>query len=308
MIVSASRRTDLPAFYGAWLCRRFEEGFVLVRNPVNRNAVSRIILSPETVEGIVFWTKNPLPFLHRLSLFSQYPYYFECTLTPYGRDIEPFLPDKKNVLIPAIRKLSSLIGPRRVVWRYDPILLSPVCTAAFHRRAFSEMAEALRGATLRCAVSFLDLYQHIRPAMARLRAAPPTDEEKRRLLSSFAESAARNGMELVLCAEPLDTTGLPVRRAPCIDKTLFESITGIPFKDEKDRNQRPLCRCMPSVDIGDYSTCPFGCRYCYAARRPVAKAISCDPENPLLTGHLSPDDVVKDRPMPSLRAIEESLF
>ena len=159
MIVSASRRTDLPAYYADWLCRRFSEGCVLVRNPFRFHQVSRIALTAETVDGIVFWTKNPLPLARRLSVFRDFPYYFQWTLTPYGRDIEPGLPDKSRLLA-AFRDLAEAIGPERLVWRYDPVLLSPAWTCARHEETFARFCRALRGASDTCVVSFLDGYRH----------------------------------------------------------------------------------------------------------------------------------------------------
>ena len=125
MIISASRRTDIPAFYAEWFFNRIKEGYVLVRNPMNYHQVSKISLSPAVVDGIVFWTKNPLPMMTRLDELREYPYYFQFTLTPYGKEMEPGLPSKKAVLIPVFRELSRKLGPDRLVWRYDPILLNP---------------------------------------------------------------------------------------------------------------------------------------------------------------------------------------
>ena len=133
MIVSASRRTDLPAYYADWLCRRFSEGYVLVRNPFRPGQVSRLALTEETVDGLVFWTKNPLPLARHLAVFRPYPYYFQWTLTPYGAPVEPGLPDKRR-LVSAFRELAERIGPDRLVWRYDPVLLTPTYTLERHRR------------------------------------------------------------------------------------------------------------------------------------------------------------------------------
>ena len=115
MIISASRRTDIPAYYSDWFFERIRAGYVLVRNPMNTHQVSRIILSPDVCDGIVFWTKNPLPMLGRLSELSDYPYYFQFTLNAYGRDVEPNIPQKDSVLIPGFIRLSRLTGRERVV-------------------------------------------------------------------------------------------------------------------------------------------------------------------------------------------------
>ena len=136
MIISASRRTDLPACFSPWLCRRIREEYVLVRNPMNFHQISRISLSPSVVEGIVFWTKNPLPFMEHLTEFEKYNYYFQFTLTSYGKDVEPNLPDKRQVLIPTFQRLAEKIGQERVIWRYEPIFLNERYTADYQLKAF----------------------------------------------------------------------------------------------------------------------------------------------------------------------------
>ena len=140
MIISASRRTDIPAFYSEWFLNRIKEGFLDVRNPMNNRQVSRLPLSPELVDCIVFWTKNPIPMLPKLDGLRKYCYYFQFTLTGYGRDIETNLPDKRKELIPAFQELSDRIGPERVIWRYDPILVSDRYSAAYHIKAIAEIA------------------------------------------------------------------------------------------------------------------------------------------------------------------------
>ena len=124
MIISASRRTDLPAYYSKWFFRRLQEGYVLVRNPVNPRQVSRVSLSPEVVDGFVFWTKNPAPMIPWLDKLPDCPYYFQVTLTPYDEQIERYLPSKRKVILPAMCQLARQIGPERVVWRYDPVFLT----------------------------------------------------------------------------------------------------------------------------------------------------------------------------------------
>ena len=140
MIISASRRTDIPAFYAEWFANRVREGFVCVRNPMNAHQVSRVSLDPALVDCIVFWTKNPAPMLEHLDAFAAYPYYFQATLTGYGRDVEGNLPDKHEVLLPAMKELAHRIGPERVVWRYDPILFNEKYTPQYHLRAVREIA------------------------------------------------------------------------------------------------------------------------------------------------------------------------
>ena len=159
MIISASRRTDIPNYYSEWFFNRIKEGYVLVRNPMNISQVSKISLSPDVVDGIVFWTKNPLPILDRLEELREYTYYFQFTLTPYGKDVEPNVPSKNDLIIPSFRKLSERIGKERVVWRYDPILFNDKYTMDYHVKYFKTLAAKLHAYTEKCIVSILDFYQ-----------------------------------------------------------------------------------------------------------------------------------------------------
>lgn len=158
MILSVSRRTDIPNYYSDWFYNRIREGYVYVRNPMNPHQISRIVLSPEIVDCIVFWTKNPEPMFERLEELSAYPYYFQFTLTGYGKEIECNIPHKKEKMIPIFQRLSEKIGSNRVVWRYDPILFTPIYTPEYHIRAFRQIATALSGYTNHCVISFVDTY------------------------------------------------------------------------------------------------------------------------------------------------------
>ena len=157
MIISASRRTDIPAYYSEWFFNRLKAGYVLVRNPMNIHKISKVSLSPKVVDGIVFWTKNPTPMLKRIPELEQYSYYFQFTLNPYGRDVELNVPSKGRVIIPAFRKLSKLIGRERVIWRYDPIIINKKYTIEYHCKYFRILASKLSEYTERCTISFVDL-------------------------------------------------------------------------------------------------------------------------------------------------------
>lgn len=158
MILSVSRRTDIPNYYPEWFFNRIKEGFVYVRNPMNPRQISRIDISPDVVDCIVFWTKNPEPMLERLNELSDYRYYFQFTLTGYGRDIEPGIPHKKEKMIPVFKDLADRIGKQRVIWRYDPIMFTSTYTPEYHLKAFEQIASALNGYTEKCVISFVDFY------------------------------------------------------------------------------------------------------------------------------------------------------
>lgn len=298
MIISASRRTDLPAHYSRWLVNRFRDGFVYVRNPMAPCRVSRVILSPETVDGVVVWTKNPIPLMDGWKCLDPYPHYVQFTLTSYGRDMEPGLPEKGKVLIPAFRRLADLLGPERVIWRYDPILITGKYTVDYHLHWFEQIARRLEGYTRRCVFSFVDDYRHLKGI------SPLNENTMWKLAAHLAEVGRASGMEMQTCCEVIDLADLGIVHGRCIDPKLFAGITGVPFRNEKDKNQREHCGCAPSVDIGAYDSCPNGCRYCYAnhSRVRVAENLNKhDPHSPLLLGSLTDEDQVKDRALPSLR-------
>lgn len=154
MILSASRRTDIPNYYSEWFFNRIREGFVYVRNPMNAQQVSKIDITPKVVDCIVFWTKNPEPMLDRLDELASYKYYFQFTLTGYGKDMECNVPHKKEKMIPIFQELSKKIGTKKVIWRYDPILFTKKYTPEYHLKAFEQIATALQGYTEKCVVSF----------------------------------------------------------------------------------------------------------------------------------------------------------
>ncbi len=296
MILSVSRRTDIPALYADWFFRRLSKGFACVRNPMNPHQVSRISLKPEDVDGIVFWTKNPIPMLDRLCLLDNYPYYFQFTLTSYGRDTETNLPSKNDVLIPAFRRLSEMLGRHRVVWRYDPIFLSEHYTVEYHIRYFAKIAERLADCTEKCTVSFLDYYKNTRKNAPEIR--PPDDGEIRTLISAFAETSKHVGITLDTCAEEADLSEYGVSHASCIDAERLSRIAGKTIPAPPDGNQRKACGCRKAVDIGAYNTCVNGCRYCYAnyILPLVRENHRChDPASPLLTGNLTEEDKVTER-------------
>ncbi len=288
MIISASRRTDIPAAYSEWFFNRIKEGFAVVRNPVNHRQISRVSLSPDVVDCIVFWTKYPEPMIERLGELKDYNYYFQFTLTPYGADIESKIPPKSE-RISSFLKLAERIGKERVVWRYDPIIMSEEMDAEWHIKNFEELAEALAGKTERCVISFLDDYYRVPgEALGRLGLRAPTKEEEKVLARSFSEIAKRYGFELRSCCEgDLEEEG--VLHGSCIDAELIQRIAGAGMEIPKDKNQRENCLCAQSIDIGAYDTCPCGCVYCYANHGEILvkqNAAAHDANSPIICGSI----------------------
>lgn len=302
MIISASRRTDIPTYYSEWFFNRIKAGYVLVRNPMNAHQISKISLSPDVVDGIVFWTKNPTPMLTKLDRLKDYTYYFQFTLNAYSRDVEASIPSKNNVIIPAFQKLSDMIGPEKVIWRYDPIFLSKTYTFEYHVHYFEELAKRLSPYTKKCTISFLDFYRNTEKNIAGLSVEKFTPETQELLAKNLVEIATSYGLKMDTCAESIDLQKYGVEHARCIDDRLFAALLNCPLKVEKDKNQRLECGCVESLDIGAYNTCRNGCRYCYANYS--AKTVSTNigkhnPESPLLVGEVGPDDKITERKMHS---------
>lgn len=311
MILSVSRRTDIPNYYSDWFYNRIREGFLYVRNPMNFHQVSKIDLSLEAVDCIVFWTKNPRGMLARLDEIKKYSYYFQFTLTGYGQDIEPGLPHKKNEMIPVFRELSERIGANRVIWRYDPILFNDVYTESYHIRAFGQIAEALRGYTRKCVISFVDIYGKNRKNMEALKLHFPEGEELKRFAGQLSEIARGNYMEIGTCAETVDLRDCGIVHNSCIDRALIEEITGFGIRDRRDGHQRPACGCLESVDIGAYHTCRNGCRYCYAndsLERAKRNWRGYDADSPILCSSLEEGDRVTERKVQSMKESQISLW
>jgi hypothetical protein len=263
MIISASRRTDIPAYYADWLFNRMGERFVFVKNPMNPNQISRVSLDPCDVDCIVFWSKNPGPMLSRLPLLADYSYYFQFTLNPYGRDIEANLPDKRAI-IETFKQLSDSVGPHKVIWRYDPVLLNDTYTVQYHIEHFNLLARELKGYTKKVVFSFMDFYKKINTNIRALGIRDISVEEKNTIAKNFSRVARENSLLIDTCAEDIDLSRYNISRGRCIDGYLIANISGRDVPAKKDKNQRRECGCAASVDIGAYNSCLHGCRYCYA--------------------------------------------
>lgn len=311
MIISASRRTDIPCYYADWFYNRIREGFVYVRNPVNRHQVSQIQISPEVVDCIVFWTKNPAPMLSRLEGLKAYPYYFQFTLTGYGTDIEGHVPHKKDVMIPTFQTLSRKIGAEKVIWRYDPILFNNKYTPEVHLRTFAQIATSLKGYTEKCVISFVDTYAKNKKVLDKMRVYDLEEMQLAAFAGQLSDIARDNGMEMASCAEKTDLEPFGIKHNCCIDKSLIESIAGCRINAGKDKNQRAECGCVESIDIGIYDTCQNGCVYCYANYGQHFAAQNYrkyDPSSPLLCGNIEQGDKITVRQVKSLKERQLCLF
>jgi hypothetical protein len=267
MIVSVSRRCDIPAFGGAWFMEQWRRGEVTVRNPFRPARARTVSLKKEDVDAFVFWSRDPRPFLPHLAAIDRagIPYYFLVTATGYPAQLEPGVPSVGDAA-GFFRELAGRIGRRRVIWRYDPVLFSGQTPFAFHVENFFRLAGGLAPFVSRAIVSFFDPYpkalRRLQKAGVRVEAASGSPEQQLDLLGRFAALAARSGLEIQSCAEAATAAG--VSPGKCIDERLLNDLFGLDLAYRKDPAQRKLCLCQHSVDIGTYGTCRHGCLYCYA--------------------------------------------
>lgn len=311
MILSVSRRTDVPNYYSDWFINRIKAGFLYVRNPLNVHQISRIELSPEVIDCIVFWTKNPANMIEKLNDINEYVYYFQFTLNGYDKDIEPNLPDKRKELIPTFQRLSEKIGKEKLIWRYDPILLNERYTVDYHLKTLEEFAGNLAGYTEKVVISFIDLYAKTKRNAKNLGLRQITYEEMQYLGEKIAQIARKHNLLIESCAEQIDLQMAGIRHGSCIDKKLIEKLLNCRLNGGKDRNQRRECGCFESIEVGTYNTCCNGCKYCYAnfSNVQVEENVKLfDPDSELLCGSISKDDKVTNRKMKSLKDNQLGFF
>jgi len=270
MIVSASYRTDIPAFYGAWFMQRLAAGFCRTVNPYGGRS-STVPLTPEAVDGFVFWTKNIGPFAAHLAELQGrgFPFVVHYTINGYPRALESRVTDAGQA-VAQMRRLAAAFGPRAAVWRYDPVLISDLTPPAWHRDNFARLTGALRGATDEVVISFAHIYRKTKrnlEAAARAHGfgwRDPPAEEKRALAGELAAIAAAHGMRLTLCTQPAFAAP-GTAPARCVDADRLADVAGRPIR-AREKGNRPGCLCHESRDIGAYDTCPHGCVYCYAVQ------------------------------------------
>ncbi len=273
VIVSASRATDIPAFQGDWLAERLKEGFCHWRNPFN-NAVSKV--SFEKTRFFVFWTKNPAPFIKHLKLFDErrLGYCFQFTLNNYDPEgLEPCVPPLKE-RIETFARLSDMLGPERVIWRFDPIILSDKLRPSEAVERIGAIGGKLKGLTKRLVISFADIERY-KAAKRRLGSAwsEPSEDEIHEIASKLSELNKSLGLEISTCAESVELELYGIAHSRCIDGGLISRLAPDAAELQshlrgagKDKGQRKDCLCVKSKDIGSYGTCRHGCLYCYAAR------------------------------------------
>lgn len=308
MILNTGSRTDIPAFYSDWFYNRIKEGYVLSRNPYYPTQITKYLLNPEVVDVLVFCTKNPLPMLERISLLSAFVLFWFVTITPYGKEIEPYVPPKEQV-ITYFQQLSALVGRNRTSWRYDPIFITDKYSVDYHIEQFGQMAEALSGYTDQCVVSFIDLYEKTKRNFRGIRSV--TRKEQVKLIDAFSEIAKKNGLQVHLCCENAELVRENVDADGCMSKAVLEKALDCKLNVPQKKMARKECACLLGADIGAYNTCAHGCLYCYAnydretvvKNRKLHNALS-----PLLIGEVSEYDVIKQAEQRSWKNGQLNIF
>ncbi len=263
VIVSASRRTDIPAFQGRALSGYISRGFADTVNPYNSRQVRRVSLLPEDVDALVLWTKNGIPFVPYVDSLAPYAWYLQYTINGYGDAVEPNIP-RWEAAADNFCEFSDRFGRERMVWRYDPVCISSEFTVSYHCKRFSVLARRIASSAALCVLSFLDMYRRNAKGCAVAGIRPPDEGEVRELAGAFAGTAGELGLELETCAEPYDLLEFGIRPGACVDSRRIAMISGKEISAPAAGRQREYCRCVKSVDIGSYGTCRGGCVYCYA--------------------------------------------
>jgi hypothetical protein len=273
MIISASRRTDIPAFYADWFMQRIRHGHCLVPNPFNTRQIAHVSLKPDEVDVIVFWTRNPRPLLPYLPELDGrgYRYYFQYTILNYPHSIDQKTPSLESA-IETFQDLAGMCGPERIIWRYDPLLFTTITPAEFHLLAYTVIAQRLAGSTGRSVISIADDYPKARKRLSQLegqgirlvQANLTSHTWFGELLQLLAQVARQHGMQITSCAEELDLRPYGIQPGRCIDHEYIRDTFGLEVTSRKDPAQRKDCGCVISKDIGMYQSCLYGCQYCYA--------------------------------------------
>ena len=296
MIINTGMRTDIPAFYHEWLINRIKEGFVLVRNPYNPSQVTRYSLSPEVVDLIAFCTKNPASMLPYMDVLKPYGQYWFVTITPYGKDIEPNVPDKRKVM-EDFKTLSDIVGIDSVGWRYDPIFVDDKHSVDWHIAQFEQMAATLSGYTKTCVISFIDIYKKVERNFPEAREVYQRD--KLTIGKAFIEAAKRHDITIRPCAEGNDLQAYGADCSGCMTVKTFETAIharlDVPKQSRNQRNND--CACLLGTDIGAYDTCGHLCKYCYANSNVALVKENMkmhDPDSPFLIGNSQPGDMIHE--------------
>ena len=293
MIINTGSRTDTVQYYTEWLLKRFEEGFVYSRNPLFPDKVTKYELNPDVVDCIIFCSKNYEPILPYIKgITEKFNTYFHYTITAYDKDIEPNVPDIEKS-IETLIKLSELVGQQRIAWRYDPILLTEKYTKILHYKTFNHIAEKISPYIDRCIFSFVEMYKKLETNMPEIILLTPKD--KTEIARNIGAIAKKHNMIIQTCATDENYEQYGILTSGCLTADILGRANNVKFKKLKHSGNRKNCNCMESRNIGDYDTCPNGCKYCYANQNPQIAKLNYEkhnPNSPLILGDLQETDEI----------------
>lgn len=295
MIINTGCRTDIPAYFSQWFYNRIIEGYVLVRNPYYPEQVLRYQLNEDVVDCLIFCTKNPEPMFKRLEEISRFNQFWFVTITPYGKEIEPNVPDKSRVM-ESFKQLSETVGMKKISWRYDPIFIDDRYSLNFHLESFRKMAENLKGYVDNCVISFIDLYAKTKQNFKKVREV--TKEEQEIIGKTFALIGRENGIKIRTCCEGAELERYGIDVSGCMTKSVIERAIGCGLDMKKGMKMaREGCNCLIGNDIGMYNTCDHACIYCYANYNQSIVRQNMqnhNPDSPFLIGGYQEGDIIKD--------------
>ena len=266
MIVNVGGRTDIVNYYTTWLINRLKEGYVYSRNPLFTNNVSKISLNPKDVDCLMFCSKNYKPIIKYMKdINKKYRIICHYTITAYEKDVEPNVPTIEES-IKTLKELSKIVGKEKVLWRYDPILLTEKYTIQRHIETFEYMAKEISPYVQRCIFSFVEMYKKLKYNMPEI--IPFTEEDRTKILENIGKIAKKYKLFIQTCGTDENYEKYGIHLSGCTTTEILEKANHVKYKEVKAKGMRKGCHCIPSRDIGAYDTCLNGCKYCYANTRP----------------------------------------
>lgn len=295
MIVNVGGRTDIVNYYSEWLMNRIKEGFAYSRNPLFPNNVSKISLNPKDVDCLMFCSKNYKPMLKYMKEINEkYRIICHYTITAYDRDVEPYVPSIDES-IKTLIELSKIVGKEKILWRYDPILLTKKYTVEKHLETFEYMAKQIAPYVQRAIFSFVEMYKKLDYNMPEI--IPFKEEYKIKILEGIGKISKKYNLYIQTCGTDENYEQYGIHVSGCTTPEILEQANNVKYKNVKAKPMRKGCHCIPSIDIGAYDTCLNGCKYCYANKRPELARENVklhDKNSPLLLENIKETDKITE--------------
>ena len=295
MIVNVGGRTDIVNYYTTWLINRLKEGYVYSRNPLFTNNVSKISLNPKDVDCLMFCSKNYKPIIKYMKdINEKYRIICHYTITAYEKDVEPNVSTIEES-IKTLKELSKIVGKEKVLWRYDPILLTEKYTVQRHIETFEYMAKEISPYVQRCIFSFVEMYKKLKYNMPEI--IPFTEEDRTKILENIGRIAKKYKLFIQTCGTDENYEKYGIHLSGCTTTEILEKANHVKYKEVKAKGMRKGCHCIPSRDIGAYDTCLNGCKYCYANTRPELAKENIklhDKNSSILSGDINKTDKITE--------------